>query len=384
MGKPLIQYTLEMIQRVGIQEVMIATNEKNDSFLSRCNTETFKVRTKRQPKPLGMHDALLHLREEIGKRPCIVMNAGDMVEDHLLTDLLALIKQENPYAAVVGKHTKEHVPAGYLAFEGKRVTGVVEKPAAGEEPSAEIKLMFDYLSSPQDLFEVLQQNTPGADDIYEQALTQLMQEHSFLRTPYTGYWQKLKFPHFIFDMMEVFFTHGLSDYVHPTATISQHAHLEGKVYIDEGVVIEAGAVVKGPAYIGKHVMVGNNSLVRQSMIEEKAVIGFSSEVARSYVGPRCMLHHNFIGDSILECDVNPSWGTTTANWRIDGKEVPLTYPDTKISTNRKKLGVIMAKGVFSGVNCSFMPGVTVGAHARIYPGTTVFGAITEGETYKGG
>ena len=108
------------------------------------------------------------------------------------------------------------------------------------------------------------------------------------------------------------------------------------------------------------------------MIEADSTIGFGSEIARSYIGPRCMLHHNFIGDSVLESDVNPSWGTTTANLRLDKKEVRLKLPNGEyIETGKKKLGAVIAKGAFLGVNCSIMPGVAIEKDASVKPNTVI-------------
>ena len=78
-----------------------------------------------------------------------------------------------------------------------------------------------------------------------------------------------------------------------SANISQHALIEGNVYIDEDAHVDAYAVIKGPAYIGRGVRIGNHALVRQSCVEEGSVIGYGSEIARSYIGPNCMIHHNF-------------------------------------------------------------------------------------------
>lgn len=89
-----------------------------------------------------------------------------------------------------------------------------------------------------------------------------------------------------------------------------------------------------------------------------------------------MLHHNFVGDTVLERDVNPSFGTTFANWRLfDSRSVGLRLPDQVIDSGREKLGAVVAANVKMGVNCSVMPGVTIAAGSKIYPGSVVTGAV---------
>ena len=95
-----------------------------------------------------------------------------------------------------------------------------------------------------------------------------------------------------------------------------------------------------------------------------------------------MLHHNFIGDSILESKVNPSYGTCTANWRFDNKAVEVKLPDGKQPTNREKFGAIIGDQAFLGINCSIMPGVTIGQKAFIYPGTIVHSPVPAHSTVK--
>lgn len=373
MGKPILQHLLEMLEDAGFRETLITTNHENEKWFENYQPSSITIQTKLQDEPLGMGDAILNLEKEIGNNPILVINAVDVIDASFFKILL----QEAPkhYAYVTGMRVHSHFAGGYLKLDGDRVTSIIEKPAKGQEPSDLVNLVFHYFSKPEEFILRLKQTKTDADDHYEQALALLMKEKNVGCIQYNGFWQKLKFSHYVLDMMELFMSHKLKKYTAPTAYISPNAVIEGQVFIDDGAKIEDFAIVKGPAYIGKKAIVGNHSLVRQSMIEEGAVIGFGSEVARSYIGPRCMLHHNFIGDSILESDINPSYGTCTANMRLDGNPVSVKLPDKKIETNRTKLGVIMAKGVFSGVNCSFMPGVTVGENAKIMPGTVVFDAV---------
>jgi UDP-N-acetylglucosamine diphosphorylase / glucose-1-phosphate thymidylyltransferase / UDP-N-acetylgalactosamine diphosphorylase / glucosamine-1-phosphate N-acetyltransferase / galactosamine-1-phosphate N-acetyltransferase len=382
MDKPLLLHQLEQLQRVGVKKVLIATNSANDDYLKKLKIENLTIQTKRQTKPLGMADAVLHLAEEIGEQSIVVMNAVDVVSDELFKTLLQKIKTNKIDGLVTGIKVSEYFPGGYLQLEDSRVTGVIEKPTPGEEPSDLVNLVFHYFRQPQDFFKLLKKAATDADDAYEQALTELMGQQHFGFVSYDGYWHKLKYPHYVIDVMEVFLTHYLKTEIDPSAQISDQAVIEGQVFIAENVKVEAGAVIKGPAYIGPNTIVGNHALVRQSIIERDVIIGFGSEVARSYIGPGCALHHNFIGDSILEAEVNPSFGTVTTNWRLDRQTIKLKTPQGKIETNKDKLGTIFAKGVFCGVNCSFMPGVSVGANTKIYPHSVIYQALPANAIHK--
>ncbi|MBT3249867.1 MAG: NTP transferase domain-containing protein [Candidatus Pacebacteria bacterium] len=381
LNKPLLFHQLEQLQRVGVAKVLIATNSENHDYLKKLNIEGLEIKTKRQSKPLGMADAVLHLAKEIGEQPIVIMNAVDVVSDDLFKTLLRKIKAEQTDGLVTGIRVNKYFPGGYLQLEDKRVTGIVEKPKPGQEPSDLVNLVFHYFSQPQEFIKLLKQATSEADDVYELALTELMEQQHFGFVSYDGYWSKLKYPHFVLDVMQLFLDQ-LETQIDPSAQISDQAVIEGHVFIDKNVKVEAGAVIKGPAYIGPNAIVGNHALVRQSMVEQDAIIGFGSEVARSYIGPDCALHSNFIGDSVLEAEVNPSFGTVTTNWRLDKQNIKLKTTQGKIDTHRDKLGTIFAKGVFCGVNCSIMPGVTIGANTKIYPGSVIYKALPADTTHK--
>lgn len=381
LGKTFLQHLLEMIQQAGFSDVLITTNNETQQWLDSYHSEGLSIRTKIQPEALGMGDALLQLEQEINNQPILVMNASDLVDPAFFKVLLE--KSQDAYAYVVGKKMSTYFPGGYLKIDGNRVTEIVEKPEKGSEPSDMVNLVFHYFSIPADYFQQLHQTPDNTDAQYEEALAKLMKEKEVAYVPYDGFWTKLNYCHTVLDMTETFLNKLVTAYTAPSAKIGRNVSMEGIVYIDEGAIIDDFAVIKGPAYIGKNVRIGNHSLVRQSIIEDGTIVGFGSEVARSYVGPRCMLHHNFIGDSILESDINPSWGTTTANLRLDNELIKIRLPDKVIETERTKLGSIIAKGVFSGVNCSFMPGITIGANAKIYPGTVVKHAVKENEVLKG-
>lgn len=382
MDKPLLFWQLKQLQRVGVKNVLIATNSQNHAYLEKLKIKGLTIQTKRQSQPLGMADALLHLTKEIGDRPVVIMNAVDVVSDDLFKTLIQEIETNQPQGLVTGIKVKEYFPGGYLQLQGSQVTGVIEKPQPGQEPSDLVNLVFHYFSQPQKFIKLLKQTSSQDDDVYEQALTKLMAQQDFGFISYDGYWGKLKYPHFVLDVMQLFLTHRLQTKINPSAQISDQAVIEGQVFITENVKVEAGAVIKGPAYIGPNTIIGNHALIRQSMIERDVIVGFGSEVTRSYIGPKCMLHHNFIGDSVLEAEVNPSFGTVTTNWRLDKKTVQLKTLTANVKTNKEKLGAILAKRVFCGVNCSFMPGATVGADARIYPHLVINQALPANATLK--
>ncbi len=149
----------------------------------------------------------------------------------------------------------------------------------------------------------------------------------------------------------------------PTATII------GNVYIGERVRIFAGASVVGPAYIGADSIIGNNALVRESMVLNQCEVGFTTEIARSYVADHCHMHACRVLDSVFAAGVNFSAGCTSANLRIDQGHVNSVVKGQKLDTGRTKLGAIIGRDAFIGVDVMTMPGVKIGEGGQVGPGT---------------
>jgi bifunctional UDP-N-acetylglucosamine pyrophosphorylase/glucosamine-1-phosphate N-acetyltransferase len=115
------------------------------------------------------------------------------------------------------------------------------------------------------------------------------------------------------------------------------------------------------------------------MIGAGSVVGFASEVARSWVGEKCWFHRNYVGDSVLEGRVAMGAGAVTANLRLDEGEVESVVKGKKTATGRVKLGLMSGAGVKIGVNSAVMPGVKIGGGSFLGPGTVLREDIPDGK-----
>lgn len=379
-GKPFIAHVLEMIQFAGAREAIVVCNKINEEIIQELSSRNLKIKTVVQSEASGQADAISLIAKLVpDDQPIIIINGVDLIDPLILRNFVK--KALRTYAQTMAMKVNDYFPGGYLKIAKDRVMSIIEKPEPGAEPSDLVNLVFHYFSEPGEIFELIAKQK-GGDDAYERALGELMKNQKVEFMIYEGYWAKLKAAHNVLDMTKLFLQHNLKNKISRSAQIDRLAKIEGPVQIEAGAKILAGAVIKGPAYIGANVIVGNHSLIRDSIIEAGSIIGFGSEIARSYVGPNCSLHHNFIGDSVLESEVNPSYGTCTANLRFDGSKVKMRLLDKLVDTNKNKLGAIMAKGVFLGVNCSVLPGITLGEKATAMPGSVIDKAVPAKEMFR--
>jgi bifunctional UDP-N-acetylglucosamine pyrophosphorylase/glucosamine-1-phosphate N-acetyltransferase len=119
--------------------------------------------------------------------------------------------------------------------------------------------------------------------------------------------------------------------------------------------------------------VGPNAYLRgATLLGEDVHVGHAVEVKNSVVmtgtnGP----HLSYVGDSVPGPDVNFGAGTTVANLRHDDEAIDLTVRGDRISTGRRKFGVVVGAGARTGIQTSFDAGVTLSTEARTDPGDVV-------------
>jgi bifunctional UDP-N-acetylglucosamine pyrophosphorylase/glucosamine-1-phosphate N-acetyltransferase len=69
--------------------------------------------------------------------------------------------------------------------------------------------------------------------------------------------------------------------------------------------------------------------------------------------------------------VNLGAGTQVANLRHDDGNVKQTVKGERVSTGRRKYGVVAGPGAKTGINTSLAPGVVLSAGATTAPGESV-------------
>ncbi len=388
--QPLLLTQLRRYATLGFKEAVIVANDENQADIAGlvADLKELKVDIVVQPEPIGMGDAVLKVEPILASRPntpVYINQVHDVVDDKLHLDMLAAHQNDASATYLAGYEMEAYFPGGYLVVdEAGRISGVVEKPGADKRPSNLVTFVAHLHSNASTLFEAIKAeyaNDIPSDDHYERAMDALMKQQRYQVVRYSGQWKALKFPWHVLDIMNVFLDQlkGKGQQVAESAFIAKTATLVGDVYIGEGAKIFPGAAVVGPAYIGAGVIVGNNALVRNSMVLSGSNVGFTTEVARSYVAEHVDMHACRVLDSVLASKVNFSAGCTTANLRIDHGTVSSRVKGNKVDTGRDKLGAIIGQGAFIAVDAMTMPGVKIGEGAQIGPGTHVIQDVANGK-----
>jgi bifunctional UDP-N-acetylglucosamine pyrophosphorylase/glucosamine-1-phosphate N-acetyltransferase len=156
-------------------------------------------------------------------------------------------------------------------------------------------------------------------------------------------------------------------------TVHPDAQLQGTVSVEAGAEVRAGVVIEGPALVREGATVGPNAYVRgRTLIGPGAKVGHAVEAKNSVLMTDATVGHlSYVGDSVLGRGVNFGAGTKVANLRHDGDDVTLAVKGERVSTGRRKFGVVVGDGTKTGINVSLNAGVTLSTDARVAPGEAV-------------
>jgi NDP-sugar pyrophosphorylase family protein len=371
LGKTLLEYHIEQARKAGLNEFVVVGNPANIDRI-KAVTQTIsgiKLAFAVQEKPLGMADALQAAQKLLTDEPIIVINPNDVLDATAYTSIIQEHKKGSAASYLLACEVKEYFPGGYLVLErGEGVKAIVEKPGKGNEPSNLVNIVVHLHSQPGQLLQQIAGTASEKDDVYEQALSDMMEAGQLVKAvSYNGFWKAIKYPWDILPVMEHFLKQSRRN-ISPKAKIAKTAVVDGDVIIEDGVKVLENAVIKGLCYIGRNSVIGNNALIRDnSHIGEGCVVGYGTEIKRCYIGDNCWFHRNYFGDSVIGNDCSFGAGTVSANLRLDGREITVRVGDEDINTGLNKLGALIGDGVCTGINVGIMPGIRLGAGSFVGP-----------------
>lgn len=379
MGKPLVWYTVESLEKGGIKEIIIIQGPQKEIEKELRNYNLgVKIKYIVQPEPKGMGDALFQAKDYL-RDQFFVLDVARFDCGEYIKLILEKKKKTGAKAILIGAKTDSPQFYGILELEGDKAKNIIEKPEKGKEPS-NIKVVGLYLLPKE--FLGYYQRVPSGHYSFENALSLYMKEKEIRVATAEKESLSLKYPWNLFEVERILMDLYLKKDVSKSARISKKATIEGSVYIGKNVKIFENAVIKGPCYIGANCVIGNNALIREyTNLEENTIIGANAEVARCVFQKAVHIHFGFFGDSIFGENCRIGAGAVTANVRLDRVEIKSVVAGQKIGTGLTSLGVIMGERSLVGINVSFMPGVLIGSNCKIGPNSVIFKNIEDNTTF---
>lgn len=378
MGKPLFAHTIVSTLPKDVADMVIVASPENEKVLSNFDFG-IPSRVVVQKDPKGMGDALGVAKGSIKMdASLLILIADDMYDSSVLEHVIEASKNADAFGIIPGWKAKQYFPGGYLKIGSAAVKGIVEKPDPDALPSQYVNISGHFIRSAEKLYQALDSVHTQNDDQYEAALTRLMSTEEFIHVPYEGEFTSLKYAWNVLDVSQMLLS-KITSHRGGNFMKKEGVYIDGEVYIGDNVRIFENTKIVGPCYIGNNVIVGNNNIIRDSIIEDGCITGFSSDITRSYVGRDCWFHTNYVGDSVLEGDVSMGSGAVTANLRLDEANIHSHIKGDRVDTGRNKHGAVIGKGVRIGVNTSIMPGIKIGSGSFIGSGVILHKDLENGK-----
>lgn len=370
-GKPLLTHVVERLQKAGCDDIIFIGSKNNLDDVRALYPDAVIVEQMKLEQ--GMRGALLNSLPQCKGEDVLIVGSNDIIDPSGYHATIEAGEQASRSGALLGQTVSRYFPGGYLSVSDNKITGIVEKPGEGKEPSNMVNIVCHYHSDASVLLNALEAIDDKTDDGYgyEKALDTLFKKHSYAAVPYSDVWQAVKYPWNMLQVLPIMLSEIKSQQIDPSAKIHPSAVIEGNVIIEENVRVLPGACIIGPAFIGRDSIIGNNALVRGSSIGEHCVIGYCTEVKSSVLHSDVWTHSTYIGDSVVGHNVSFGGGTMTGNLRLDEEEILSTVNDDKINTGLTKFGTIIGSNSRIGVRVAINPGIKIGAGSFISSGALV-------------
>jgi len=365
-NKPILEFLVLELKKIGISEFVFVVNYKKElikNYFENGKKWNVDIDYIVQKEQLGTANAIFECSDIITDR-FMVLNGDLLISARDLKELKEKKRKEEVVLAV--KEVENPKNFGVIEVDGNKVTRIIEKP---ENPKTSLANSGIYIFS-QIIFDYIQKTPISPRGEYEITDSiQLLIDSGFnVRYQVIKEWMDIGYPWDLLNANEYLLKNIKTEI---NGEVESYATLKNKVIIGKGTIIRNGSYIIGPAIIGKNCDIGPNCFIRPSTcIGDNVRIGNAVEVKNSIIMNNTNIGHlSYVGDSIIGSKCNFGAGTKVANLRHDGKNIKVKIKNKLIDTKARKLGVIMADGVHTGINTSINVGVVI--EKDTYPGEIV-------------
>jgi UDP-N-acetylglucosamine diphosphorylase / glucose-1-phosphate thymidylyltransferase / UDP-N-acetylgalactosamine diphosphorylase / glucosamine-1-phosphate N-acetyltransferase / galactosamine-1-phosphate N-acetyltransferase len=377
-GKPILQYNVEALKDAGIRDITLIVGYHEEiikDYFKDGSHLGVNINYITQSERLGTAHAIGTLAEHL-KGAFVILNGDIIVDSQLIKDLIDKYESDNVRTILTLTHVEDPTPFGVVELDGDRITNLIEKPNPGEAPSNLINAgiyLFD-----EKIFRAIEKtekSSRGEYEITDSIKIQISQNEPVLGLKSSDRWVDIGRPWELLDVNEHYLNEMETEIL---GEVEDGVTIHGPVYLGKDSIIRSGSYLIGPIRIGEGCDIGPNSFIRKhTCLGDHVRIGNAVEIKNCIVMNGTNINHlSYMGDSIIGANCNIAAGTNMANLRFDDENIKLTIKGERIYTGRRKLGVIFADEVKTGINSSFNPGVMVGTNSHVGAGAIISKDIT--------
>jgi len=372
-GQSILYRTIsQLLQHSTIDEIIIVINYKADQIqeaIRQWFPDQKVISFVQQEEANGTGDAVDTALQQAKVETSFLVINGDVLFVEPLANFIATAGDNS---LVVGTTVDNPTAFGVFEHEDGFLTGIVEKPPSATPDSLVNAGFYIFTQEAIPLFQQLEYSSRGEREMTDVIDQLIQQDHQIKVHATSDGWFDVGKPWQVLDANERFMDLESESY-EILAELEPNVHIHGKVHIAETARIRSGVYIEGPAYIDEGADIGPNCYIRgRTYLGRNTRVGNGCEVKNSLIyADSHAAHLSYIGDSILGQSCNLGAGTITANLRHDGKDIKLTVKDKRISSGRRKLGVVMGDHVKTGIGVDILPGVKISADSWLNAGEVI-------------
>jgi mannose-1-phosphate guanylyltransferase len=293
LGKPLLAYRIENLREHGVTDIVIATGQGTreiEGHFGDGSSLGVHLTYVYEERRLGSGRAVKEAARSAGATGTIAVCNGDILTNVNLTSMLA--KHRETGAAMSMSLFPVHEPwhFGVASIDdGWRISGFVEKPAKGTQPSNLINA-GTWLWEPTVLDRIPDDESAVVDGFAERVLFPgLIAAGLHVQGFEEDMWLDVGSPA-AYLAANVMLLEREARRLHVEVIVADGAHISddadfsGVVYVGPGAAVEEGAYVIGPSVIGAGTAIAENTKVEGSVLWENVRVSRRATVAHSIIG----------------------------------------------------------------------------------------------------
>jgi len=297
-GRPLLEYRIENLRDHGITDIVLACSAKVrelQAHFGNASTLGVRVQYSYEDEPLGSGRAVKEAARMAGAEGTLVVCNGDILTNVDLTSMLQAHWKTHATLSMSLARVDDPWHYGVASVDGDmRITGFVEKPERGTEPSDLINA-GTWLWEPEMLDRIPDDESALVDGFSERVLFPGIIADGLRAQGFEeDLWVDVGAPDRYLRANALLLeritaeqnTHVLLD---AGARVAPDAAISGMVYVGPGASIKPGARVAGPSVIGARSEVGAGAIVEASVLWEDVAVAPDARIANSIVGGRVIV-----------------------------------------------------------------------------------------------
>lgn len=269
-NRPHIEHVFDLLQRHGVDEVVLLTSYLAEAFeetVASASARGLKVEVTHEEEPLGTAGALKNAASVVGDETFLAFN-GDVLTDVNLSDVIAFHKERGSQTTIVLTPVEDPSAFGVVPTDDSgKVLGFIEKPPPGEAPTNLINAGV-YVFEPAVLERIPEDEVWSAE---RQLFPGLVEDGApIFATGTDAYWMDIGTPaKYLQANLDAL--HGRYEWGGSPASGDNRVLVAPGAQVGQGAWVSDACLGAG-ARIGKDARVERTVLLPRTIIEDGAVV----------------------------------------------------------------------------------------------------------------